>query len=234
MDDTDEMDLSDTDMDQHSSAKKARIEKPKKKVRKYHLLVDEEFKPYFFQNETNSQRNFLDAKAEDLMDPRSDPEIRNKQIKVLQETIRNLQRKLIETNAKETQNETKISELEESIRESNVKELLLRTKIANARTFSQSITNDEASEQSVAASVNNHGSSSSTEPQLISFATAYLVIHPNGAEFDAILNYVEQFLSNTDANELQEVFLKNEKLFSVDESGKKWFFAGFNQNSLKC
>jgi septal ring factor EnvC (AmiA/AmiB activator) len=164
------------------------------------------------------------------MDTRSDSEIRNKQIKVLQETIRNLQRKLIETNAKEMQHESKISELEESLRESNVKELLLRTKIANARTSSQSITNDDTNEQSVAASMN--GSSNSTESQLISFATAYLVIHPKGADFNAILNYVEQFLSNTTANELQEVFLKNEKLFSTDESGKKWFFTGFNQSSL--
>jgi hypothetical protein len=114
-----------------------------------------------------------------------------------------------------------------------VKELLLRTKIANARTFSQSITNDDASETSSLAPVNNV-ESNSNESQLISFATAYLVIHPRGAELDAVLNYIEQFLPTISGIELQDVLVKNEKIFSADEAGKKWFFAGFKRPSLVC
>lgn len=177
--------------------------------------------------------HIVDVKSElDPIDSRSDSELKNKQIKVLQETIRNLQRKLIETNTKEKQNEARISDLEESIRDSNVKELLLRTKIANARTISQSgasIANDDASETSSIA-LGHSQELSSNEPQLISFATAYLVIHPKGANLESLLAYVQQFVPSTTETELNDVLMRNSKLFvdgASDESPALWFFSGF-------
>ncbi|XP_063704617.1 ecto-NOX disulfide-thiol exchanger 1 [Culicoides brevitarsis] len=63
-------------------------------------------------------------------DNKSDSDIRDKQIKVLHETIRNLQTQLLTNKARETEVNTKISELEAKLKEANVKELLLKTKIA--------------------------------------------------------------------------------------------------------
>jgi hypothetical protein len=151
-----------------------------------------------------------------------DSELKNKQIKVLQETIRNLQRKLIETSTKEKQNEAKISVLEESIRESNVKELLLRTKIANARTTS--VTNDDASETSSIAPI--HSIESNHEPQIISLVTAFLVIHPQGTDIESILSYVRKFVPTVAEGELLDVLTKNEKLFT-DENEQLWFYSVF-------
>lgn len=151
-------------------------------------------------------------------------ELKNKQIKVLQETIRNLQRKLIETNTKEKLNDSKISELEEAIRDANVKELLLRTKVANART--SSTVNDDTSETSSTIAL-NHAEMSSNEPQLISLATAYLVIHPKGAELESLLAYMHQFVPSSTESEVHAVLSKNEKLFCDDNS--RWFFNGFNK-----
>jgi hypothetical protein len=118
--------------------------------------------------------------------------------------------------------------LEESVRESNVKELLLRTKIANARTTSQSVTNDDASETSSIVPQNNLDSESN-EPQIISLATAFLVIHPQGADIESLLVYVHQFDASISEGELIDALTKNEKLFVSNEveNVQFWFYNGF-------
>lgn len=166
------------------------------------------------ENSRRNQASNDNRSSEDSRDDRSAAELKEKQIKVFQETIRNLQRKLIETNTKERQNEAKITELEEAIRNANVKELLLRTKVVNARA-SSSINDDASETSSTAPSVNN-------ELQLISLATAYLVIHPKGADLDPLLSYVQQFIPTTNETELCEVLSKNPKLFSTTEDGSGW------------
>lgn len=133
----------------------------------------------------------------------------------------------METNSKEKQNEAKITELEESVRESNVKELLLRTKIANARSASQSV--DDCSETSsiIEKSQSNIDFSSHSDAQLISLATAYLVIHPNGAKLDAIYGYINEFIIGINEHEIIDVLVKNEKVFRYYENEAKWQFCGF-------
>lgn len=128
----------------------------------------------------------------------------------------------------------KISELEEAVRESNVKELLLRTKIANSRTLSQSgitILNDDTSETSSSTAPTNNLETCCNESLLVSLSTAFLVIHPNGAEIESLFSYVQQFAESTSRNELQEVLVKNEKLFSED--GSKWLYTGFMKMPIK-
>lgn len=63
-----------------------------------------------------------------------DTDIMQKQLKVLQETIRNLQTQLMENNAKEKESMLRIGDLETRLRQANVKELLLKTKIVEAAT----------------------------------------------------------------------------------------------------
>lgn len=131
---------------------------------------------------------------------------------------------MIEINTKEKQNEAKISELEETVRESNVKELLLRTKIANARSTSQSV--DDLSETSSVDKNQVIVDFGGCEAQIVSLSTAFLVIHPHGATVDALLDYVREFNNATSENELIDVLVKHEKLFRVD-GDRKWHFCGF-------
>lgn len=146
---------------------------------------------------------------------------------MLQETIRNLQRKLLETNTKEKKNEAKIIELETTIRESNVKELLLRTKIANVRTqCGAAVVSDDASETSSSLHATVAPELCSNEALLVSLSTAFLVIHPNGATLEAVAEYVRQFVESVTQSELNEVLTKNEKLFSNDNV-TRWNFVGF-------
>ena len=60
-------------------------------------------------------------------------------MKVLQETIRNLQTQLMDNKTKERDNLAKISDLETKLKQANVKELLLKTKIVEACKSSTSI-----------------------------------------------------------------------------------------------
>lgn len=184
---------------------------------------------YFFVNNPQASPPQLEIKIEDDSDERSDTELKTKQIKVLQETIRNLQRKLLETNTKEKQNEAKISELETTIRESNVKELLLRTKIANVRTQSgAAAVNDDASETSSSVLATVTSELCSNDALLISLSTAFLVIHPNGATLEDVVGYVRQFIEAMTQGELLEVLTRNVKLFSTDDTSR-WFYVGFKQ-----
>lgn len=127
----------------------------------------------------------------------------------------------METSTKEKQHESRIHELEESIRESNVKELLLRTKIANARSTSQSV-DDGGSDADVC---------SHSEAQLVSLATAFLVIHPDGARVADILGYVREFIgSSVEETELVDVLVKNGRVFRCREDGDegaRWGLEGF-------
>lgn len=56
-------------------------------------------------------------------------DIKDQHMRVLHETIRNLQTQLLENQTKEKENLTKISVLEEKLKQANVKELLLKTRI---------------------------------------------------------------------------------------------------------
>lgn len=63
-----------------------------------------------------------------------DTDVKDKQMKMLQETIRNLQTQLLENSAKEKESTNRIGDLEGRLRQANVKELLLKTKIVEATT----------------------------------------------------------------------------------------------------
>lgn len=59
--------------------------------------------------------------------------MKEQQLKVLNETIRNLQTQLLENKTKEKENLAKISALEQKLKQANVKELLLKTRIVAVR-----------------------------------------------------------------------------------------------------
>jgi hypothetical protein len=86
------------------------------------------------------------------------------------------------------------------------------------------VTNDDASETSSIAPT--HSIESNHEPQIISLVTAFLVIHPQGADLESILSYVRKFVPTIGEGDLLDVLTKNEKLFS-DENEQLWFYSVF-------
>uniref|UniRef100_A0A336MLK2 CSON003489 protein n=2 Tax=Culicoides sonorensis TaxID=179676 RepID=A0A336MLK2_CULSO len=152
--DDDVMEISDDESHDSYSSKST----PSKKSRFYHDKLKEE---------NDSLRCQLRAcKSEVVLlktDNKSDSDIRDKQIKVLHETIRNLQTQLLGNKARETEVNNKISELEAKLKEANVKELLLKTKIASASTSKSNRDSISSSEEDMKVSELNSNEIKSNE-----------------------------------------------------------------------
>lgn len=64
--------------------------------------------------------------------PDLNSDVKDQQLKVLQETIRNMQTQLMDNKMREKDNLQKLTDLEMRLKQANVKELLLKTKIVEA------------------------------------------------------------------------------------------------------
>lgn len=81
------------------------------------------------QDENDSLRCQLEAIRHEMTLERSDYVQREKQIKVLQETIRNMQTQLLQTKLREQKDNKTIEQLERNLKDAGIKQLLLKTKI---------------------------------------------------------------------------------------------------------
>lgn len=72
--------------------------------------------------------------------------VKDQQLKMLHETIRNLQTQLLDNKTKEKENLLKINALENKLKQANVKELLLKTRIVDASKSSVTSISDHTSE----------------------------------------------------------------------------------------
>ncbi|KAH8288035.1 hypothetical protein KR018_004886, partial [Drosophila ironensis] len=81
------------------------------------------------KDENDSLRCQLEAIRHEMTLERSDYVQREKQIKVLQETIRNMQTQLLQTKMREQKDSKIIEQLERNLKDAGIKQLLLKTKI---------------------------------------------------------------------------------------------------------
>ncbi|XP_017128646.1 ecto-NOX disulfide-thiol exchanger 2 isoform X1 [Drosophila elegans] len=81
------------------------------------------------KDENDSLRCQLEAIRHEMTLERSDYVQREKQIKVLQETIRNMQTQLLQTKLREQKDTKIIEQLERNLKDAGVKQLILKTKI---------------------------------------------------------------------------------------------------------
>lgn len=188
-------------------------------------------------------------------DLRTDADLKEQQMKVLQETIRNMQSQLLETKMKEKDSGQRIKELEEKLKSANVKELLLKTKIAtNKRSgngggdTSSSSTEDNPTH--VLSDSHSEAASETTamigikwepvdedEARIISLVSAFLVVHPFGASTDYIWSYVNRFVPTVRPKGLEEILVRYSNLFADDVTGvgakieRKWRYNGFQSQS---
>ncbi|KAH8307137.1 hypothetical protein KR044_005684, partial [Drosophila immigrans] len=109
--DDDEMEISDDERDYDKRPKRTRYDSDGLK------------------DENDSLRCQLEAFRNEMSVERSDCVQREKQIKVLQETIRNMQTQLLQTKLREQKDMKTIEQLERNLKEAGVKQLLLKTKI---------------------------------------------------------------------------------------------------------
>lgn len=181
-------------------------------------------------------------------------DLKEAQIKMLQETIRNMQTQLLETKSKERDSGSKIKDLEEKLKSANVKELLLKTKIAtnnNNHNHRKSAGGDNSSSTSAEEQPGIQGDSQLSETadlhapsikwervdedeaRIISLVSAFLVVHPFGASTDYIWSYVNRFVPVVRPKGLEEILVRYSNLFTEDVTGvgakieRKWRYNGF-------
>ncbi len=188
----------------------------------------------------------------------NDHDIKEKQMQVLQETIRNLQTQLLENKNKEKENVTKIVDLEAKLKQANVKELLLKTKIVEAGKQTKFSDGDESDiidlddDNNIDKTDVKQPSATNTatikperncveeskiglmEARLIGLVSTFLVVHPFGASLDYIFSYVQRTAPNLRPKELEEILSRYGSIFNEEVSGvgakieRKWKFCGFN------
>lgn len=169
-------------------------------------------------------------------------DLKNQQLKVLQETIRNLQTQLLDNNAKEKENLVRITELEDELKRANVKELLLKTKIISASKESVSYTvldtNSNDSDKDVVIIndtnetadqlLNNKAKLDSNknvidndfhvvsidEVRLIGLISSFLIVHPCGASLDNIILYVRDVSNGSGVEVIEHILQRHTNIFA--------------------
>lgn len=177
-----------------------------------------------------------------------DTDVKEKQLKVLQETIRNLQTQLLDNNAKEKQTLGKIAELEARLKQAHVKELLLKTKIVEASKLAMHTKNStamhadaDADAPADAAAASKGGATDAdtaagaaaappvgrikTEPirpdeaRIIGLVSTFLVVHPFGASLDYVFSYVQRAAPQLRPKQLEEILARYDTTFSEEVRG---------------
>lgn len=178
-----------------------------------------------------------------------DTDVKEKQLKVLQETIRNLQSQLLENSTKEKENLARVVELEAKLKQANVKELLLKTKIVEASKQQVNVIaarplDDVAVDVTVNApataiiNLDSHTTKvdvMSAQPnsgaivkaeridmdvaRIIGLVATFLVIHPFGASLDYVFSYVQRSAPHLRPKELEEILSRYGSTFSEEVTG---------------
>ncbi|XP_055692824.1 ecto-NOX disulfide-thiol exchanger 2 [Lutzomyia longipalpis] len=232
--DEDEMEMSDDDKESsYRATKRAKIDNDVLKEENDSLRCQLEA----YKNEFNTVKSDL----------KSDTDIKDQQIKVLQETIRNMQTQLLENKSREMDKETKIADLEAKLKAANVKELLLKTKIAAKSAAAKASSADSEDGENAeevpeakpikveAGNTEREGKLDPEEAKIIGLVSTFLMVHPFGASTDYIYSYVHRVAPHLRPKGLEEILSKYENLFVEQVKGigakieRNWRFCGFDE-----
>lgn len=175
-----------------------------------------------------------------------DTDIKEKQLKVLQETIRNLQTQLLENKTREKENINRVTDLENRLKQANVKELLLKTKIVEATKLTAATTSAKLSESDDGSDAKNvivrevspivtvavpspppnpvqqplkSEPLEADDARIVGLVSTFLVVHPFGASLDYVYSYVQRSSPQLRPKQLEEILSRYKSIFSEEVSG---------------
>lgn len=209
----------------------------------------------FLQQDPDTKR--LDTATYSKNSKETLSDVKDQQLKVLQETIRNLQTLLLESKTKERENLNQIQNLELKLKRLNAKELMQKPKInedSDPETDSSDSDKDVVcvDDAKMSTKINNSNSNKiliekcvrnidGNEARLIGLISAFLVVYPFGASLDYISNYIRQMSIGIDNNvkDIETILRKYKNIFceismssASDNDTKtteiKWKFSGFD------
>ncbi|KAJ8959499.1 hypothetical protein NQ318_022196 [Aromia moschata] len=217
--DDDEMDVSDDD-------------EPIKKKHRSDAAMEERNN---LREENDSLRCQMEAYKNEVevlkMDYKKDMEEKDKQFKMLQQTLQGMQQQLIDAKRRQTEEETRVKELQSKLKLDN------KAKHLNDKDV---ITLDDSeNEQSDSVSMTESSSEVTQrfhecDAKLVGIISAFLNVHPFGAGLDYIWSYVSKIESNLRPSDIESLMNRFPTVFKQELVGiganieRRWMFIAFN------
>lgn len=169
------------------------------------------------------------------MDLKKELDDKEKQFKMLQQTLQGMQQQLVEAKRKQTEEETKVKELQNKLK--TVSENKTR-----ANDDREVINLEESeSEQTEVSSINESVGEQQAllnerDAKLIGIVSAFLNVHPFGAGLDYIWSYVSKLEANLRPSDIELLMSRFPTVFKQELVGiganieRRWIFNAFNTN----
>ncbi|KAJ8919902.1 hypothetical protein NQ315_006431 [Exocentrus adspersus] len=217
--DDDEMDVSDDD-------------EPTRKRHRNDLSNEERNN---LKEENDNLRCQLEAYKNEVevlkMDYKKDMEEKDKQFKMVQQTLQGMQQQLIEAKRKQSEEETRVKELQAKLKSENKSKHLNDKEIITL--------DDSENEQSDSVSVTDCSTEATQrfnecDAKLVGIISAFLNVHPFGAGLDYIWSYVSKIESNLRPADIESLMNRFPTVFKQELVGiganieRKWIFNAFN------
>lgn len=169
------------------------------------------------------------------MDLKKELDDKDKQFKLLQQTLQGMQQQLIDAKRKQTEEEGRVRELQNKLKTSSESK--------SNRSLDRDIINldDPESEQADSASISETVSSENGSQQLnardaklIGVISAFLNVHPFGAGLDYIWSYVSKLETNLRPSDIELLMTRFPTVFKQELAGiganieRRWIFNAFN------
>lgn len=220
----DEMDVS----DEESAADLS----PRKRIRNESIVEER----HHLKEENDSLRCQLEAYKNEVDLVRTDLKIelenKEKQCKILHQTLQGMQQQLIDSKRKQYEEECKVKELEKKI------EKISNDKVESCLDSTSTIV--DLDDDSNVETTNNSitiTSISEREAKLIGIISTFLNVHPFGAGLDYLWSYVTKLESNLKPSDLEVLMSRFPTVFKQELSGiganmeRRWQFNAYVSQS---
>lgn len=179
------------------------------------------------------------------MDFKKEMDDKDKQFKMLQQTLQGMQQQLIEAKRRQSEEESKVKELQNKLRFDNKsiknidKDVITLDDSENEQTDNGSSTNENTVVEST-TTVNQHRQQDNLnecDAKLVGVISAFLNVHPFGAGLDYIWSYVNKLEANLRPSEIELLMNRFPTVFKQELVGiganieRRWIFNAFNSMS---
>lgn len=174
------------------------------------------------------------------MDLQKDLDDKEKQIKVLQQTLHGMQQQLLDVKKKQAEEESRSRELQSKLKQQMIDGTINLDDTESEKT--DSISSDSSSHTHTHTPLPVNGSTSeatnlntlnNADARLVGIISAFLNVHPFGAGLDYIWSYVTKLESNLRPSDLEVLMSRFPSVFSQELVGiganieRRWLFNAF-------
>lgn len=215
-----EMDVS--DCEEESQRKKARIQ------------ADDNEKMQSLKEENDSLRCQLEAYKNEVdllkSEIKSDIDAKDKQMKMLQQTLKGMQEQLLQSRKQQAQDDQKIKDLIVKLNATKREE----TRENDIITLDKDDINEERRTPKQLILASNLVQVTQKDAKLIGLIATFLHIHPFGASVDYLWSYLQKLEPGIKPNEVEVLMQRFPQVFKQELFGiganmeRRWQFSGFS------